>query len=117
MAININNNGVKNNTIDTKQTRRQAATDKSSASDVSAKSGSDSVSLTAEAQNLSALQEKALTKQKSTALKQPSRTVHIKSTSTVLLQNWLSLKAIYLAALSTQIKTLNPRIGIYDAHH
>ncbi len=60
MAININNNGVKNNTIDTKQTQRQAATDKSSASDVSAKSGSDSVSLTAEAQNLSALQEKAM---------------------------------------------------------
>ncbi|MAD53036.1 MULTISPECIES: flagellar biosynthesis anti-sigma factor FlgM [unclassified Idiomarina] len=60
MAININNNGVKNNSIDTKQTQRQTSTEQSSNSGATAKSGSDSVSLTSEAQNLSALQEKAM---------------------------------------------------------
>ena len=60
MAININNNGVKNNTIDTKQTQRQVSSNSNSQTDSATQKSAESVSLTSEAKNINALQEKAM---------------------------------------------------------
>ena len=60
MAININNNGVKNNTIDTKQTQRQVSSNSNGQTDSATQKSAESVSLTSEAKNINALQEKAM---------------------------------------------------------
>lgn len=60
MAININNAGLKNTSIDNKSSNRQVQNGQTGNSASVAQKGGDAVSLTSEAQQLGGLQEKAM---------------------------------------------------------
>ncbi|ASG66307.1 flagellar biosynthesis anti-sigma factor FlgM [Idiomarina piscisalsi] len=60
MAININNAGLKNTSIDNKSSNRQVQNDPAGNSASVSQKGGDAVSLTSEAQQLGGLQEKAM---------------------------------------------------------
>ncbi|RUO77025.1 flagellar biosynthesis anti-sigma factor FlgM [Idiomarina seosinensis] len=60
MPINVNNTGLKNTNIDTKNSRQVEQGQNNSSPAPAQKGGGDSVSLTSEAQQLNSLQEKAM---------------------------------------------------------
>ena len=60
MAININNAGLKNTSIDNKSSNRQVQNGQAGNSVSVSQKGGDAVSLTSEAQQLGGLQEKAM---------------------------------------------------------
>jgi negative regulator of flagellin synthesis FlgM len=60
MAININNAGLKNTSIDNKSSNRQVQNGQAGNSASVSQKGGDAVSLTSEAQQLGGLQEKAM---------------------------------------------------------